>query len=252
MILRDWKNCVLNKLGFRQSQKRGLLEPISGDAEFSRRSYSQSGEDLIISYVFHNLHIDEVKYLDIGAFAPKSLSNTYYFYERGYSGVCVEANPLLAEIIQVNRPRDTTLNVAISSGEEGMMPFYVMSAPTLSTLSLEEANRLVAEEEVDIDRVETVKVLPINDLIKKYFPNKDLNFISLDVEGLDYAIMKSFDFNSIRPAVFCLETLEYKKYGNQKKIDKLISLMTDNGYHLYADTRINSIFVDSNIWLRDI
>ncbi|MBT8593997.1 FkbM family methyltransferase [Polynucleobacter paneuropaeus] len=226
-----------------------MIDPILGEPEFSRRSYSQSGEDIIVAYIFHSLGIKNIKYLDIGAYAPKSLSNTFYFYERGFSGLCVEANPLLANAIAKERPRDITLNFAISSGEDGFLPFYIMSAPTLSTLSLLEAERLQAEEGVFIESTENVKVLSINSLIKQYFPEKDLNFISLDVEGMDYLIMQSFDFAFIRPLVFCLETLEYKKHGEQRKIEKLINLMTENGYLLYADTQINSIFVDAKFWV---
>ncbi|MGB5027475.1 MAG: hypothetical protein WBO38_03165, partial [Chitinophagaceae bacterium] len=41
-----------------------------------RRSYSQSGEDIIVSYLFERMGIKKPTYLDIGANHPIALSNT--------------------------------------------------------------------------------------------------------------------------------------------------------------------------------
>ena len=57
------------------------------------KSYSQSGEDLIIRFIFESLKILKPNYLDIGAFKPFELSNTALFYENGCTGVLVEPNP---------------------------------------------------------------------------------------------------------------------------------------------------------------
>ena len=41
-----------------------------------RRTYSQMGEDLIVSYIFKNLNIENPTYIDIGASDPFALSNS--------------------------------------------------------------------------------------------------------------------------------------------------------------------------------
>lgn len=227
---------------------RSLMDSFLSDPKFSRRSYSQCGEDLIVAFIFHSLGIENIKYLDIGAYSPRKLSNTYYFYERGHSGVCVEANTFLANDILKERNKDVVLNVAVSPNERGQLPFYVLNPNTLSTLSLIEASRLESEEGASIISENLVDVIPVNELIASQFPKRDLNFVSLDVEGIDLTIIQAFDFNFCRPLVFCLETLEYKKSGKQEKNESFSLIMKQNGYFLYADTYINSIYVDSTSW----
>ena len=48
-----------------------------------KTTYSQSGEDAILAYLFAVLGIPFAKcsYLDLGANRPKEMSNTYFFYE---------------------------------------------------------------------------------------------------------------------------------------------------------------------------
>jgi hypothetical protein len=48
---------------------------------FSKVSYSQSGEDLIVRVYFDILGITNPTYIDIGAHHPYFISNTALFYE---------------------------------------------------------------------------------------------------------------------------------------------------------------------------
>lgn len=52
-------------------------------------------------------------YLDIGASAPIYLNNTYFFYQQGAKGICVEADPLRCKVINRIRPRDKCLNLGV-------------------------------------------------------------------------------------------------------------------------------------------
>src|SRR5208337_2713547 len=61
----------------------------------ARKSYSIEAEDLLVETVFLVVlkQYGPGTYLDIGAAHPVQHSNTYFFYERGWSGLCVEPNP---------------------------------------------------------------------------------------------------------------------------------------------------------------
>jgi hypothetical protein len=74
------------------------------------------------------------------------------------------------------------------------------------------------------------------------------NFVSIDVEGMDLVVVKSIDFNRYRPEVFCIETLSYTENNTEVKLNDIISYVESQGYFLYADTYINSIFVDKAKW----
>jgi hypothetical protein len=62
-------------------------------------------------------------------------------------------------------------------------------------------------------------------------------------------VLGSFDFSSFRPEVFCVETLTYTEDKTEQKIQGIFDLMIANGYMTYADTYINTIFVDRDAWL---
>ena len=215
-------------------------------SENSRISYSQCGEDLILQYLFRLLKIDRVRYLDIGAHHPTYLSNTYLFYASGGSGVCVEPDPSLFSEFPEKRPRDTHLNCGVGI-QPGEADFYVMSTSTLNTFSKEEAERYQSYGNQRILKIIPVTLATVNQIIEQHFSGCP-NLVSLDVEGLDYAIMENFDFSRYRPEVFCLETLSYTEDKSERKLTEIVDLMHENGYMTYADTYINTIFVDGTAW----
>ena len=61
-------------------------------------------------------------------------------------------------------------------------------------------------------------------------------------------ILKSFDFSHYRPEVFCIETLTYAENHSERKVTEILEFMKSNDYFNYADTYINTIFVDNKIW----
>jgi FkbM family methyltransferase len=175
------------------------------------------------------------------------LSNTYFFYEKGSHGVCVEPDPdLFAELKRV-RPRDTCLNVGVGTTTEDKAEFFRMSTPTLNTFSRAEAERYASYGRQKIEEVIGVPLLPINIIIKDYFDTGP-NLVSLDTEGYDTEILRTFDFSAFRPEVFCIETLTYAEDNSQEKVVPIIELMIANKYFPYADTYINTIFVDEKAW----
>lgn len=235
---------MLDVLKYRLIPKLRQLQRNS--MENSKVSYAQSGEDLILQYLFTVLGIERVSYLDVGAHHPSYLSNTYLFYQNGGRGVCVEPDPSLYKEFSGKRPRDTHLNcgVGITPGEA---EFFVMSTSTLNTFSREEAERYQSYGQQRILKTIKMELKTINEIIAKNF-KKSPNLVSLDVEGYDYAIMQSFDFSKYRPEVFCLETLTYTEDKSERKLTEIIDLMHENDYLTYADTYINTIFVDSAAW----
>ena len=215
-------------------------------SENARTSYSQCGEDLILQYLFRLLKIDRVRYLDIGAHHPTYLSNTFLFYENGGSGVCVEPDPALFSEFPKKRPRDTHLNYGVGI-QPGKADFYVMSTSTLNTFSKDEAERYQSYGNQRVLKIIQMKLNTVNQIIEQHLADCP-NLVSLDVEGLDYAIMKNFDFSRYRPEVFCLETLSYTEDKSERKLTEIIDLMHEKGYLTYADTYINTIFVDRTAW----
>lgn len=211
------------------------------------QSYSQSGEDRIIKFVFDTLAIRQYRYLDIGAHHPTRSNNTYLFYTLGGSGVLIEPNPRWASLITRVRPRDVCLNVGLAGQDRSRIPFYVMKSDTLCTFSKREAERMVSECGEAISEVRHLDVLAPRTVLSAHF-SEALSLVSLDVEGLELEILEEFDLQRYRPAVFCIETISYAINGSGVKSSEIADFMAASGYMVFADTHINTIFVDRSRW----
>lgn len=215
---------------------------------YTRISYSQNGEDLIIRDLLHRLRIKSPTYLDIGANEPFKISNTYLLYSKGNRGVCVEPNVHLYKKMLQKRPGDTCINAGIAFDEKREADFYLFpkEANGLGTFSKSEAEfwEQTGNERVGkykVEKVVSVPLIDINEVMGKYF-SPHPNFISIDVEGLDLQLLQSIDFTKYKPEVFCVETLAYSGSEKEVKNTALINFLTDRGYFVFADTYINTIF----------
>jgi FkbM family methyltransferase len=211
--------------------------------KYGDKSYSQCGEDIIVNFILENYFgISKPVYLDVGANHPKKINNTYFFYKRGCSGVLVEPDKNLCKgLIKQRGRRDTVLNLGVGAKQD-KLTFYKMSINALSSFSLEESEKIQETGVSKIISTEQIDVIPINDVLKKH----NFNFVSVDVEGVDDILVDNWDFEKYRPEVICIETVEFKMGKLGKKKFGLISKIEKNGYKLYADTYINSIFIRSD------
>ena len=228
---------MLNKIG-------RIVRRLSG-TEHVRKSYSQSGEDLILSFLLSDiLGIQYPTYLDIGAHHPRSLSNTYYFYRRGSAGVCVEPDPLLVTRFDKARPRDVRLPVGIAIDERRSATLYRFSDPGFNTFSEEQMRRTQALPHMSLLGQVEVKLVPVNEVLAAHFaPAPD--FISVDTEGFDLPILKTVDFERFRPIAICVEAIESDTW---ERIPEIPEFLDEVGYEVFADTNLNLIFVDSKVW----
>ena len=92
-----------------------------------------------------------------------------------------------------------------------------------------------------MDKVIKMKLININEIMELYFSPYP-NFISIDVEGFDFDILKSINFNKFKPEVFCIETLRFIKNNKEVKKNEIIDFFNNHDYFVYADTYINTIF----------
>lgn len=223
------------------------------DQSFGHITYSQTGEDIIICNIFEKiLKIDKPSYLDLGAQKPSyldlgahhpfNISNTALLYQRGYRGVNIEANPNLIDDFIKHRPEDRNVCVGIvadesikkatmhmfdsRSGRNSLIAGYMESDPY---------GPLPANETLEVD------TRTINDIVQIYCDGKFPEFLSVDIEGMDYDILQSADFEKYGyPSVICVEALQYREP------QKLISMMAKRGYIPLIRLSINLLFVRMN------
>ena len=166
-------------------------------------SYSQEGEDRILTRIFE--HKAEGFYVDVGAHHPIFLSNTYLFYRRGWRGINLDAAPGSMAAFELMRPNDINLEVAIGE-EPGSLPFHIFNDPALSTF-----NPVVAKERNGVGTWRVIEIRPIEirtlaQVLEEYLPaGKSIDFLTVDVEGLDLPVLRSNDWERFRPEYILAE-----------------------------------------------
>lgn len=224
---------------------RNRLRACQPSFTFRKTSYSQCGEDLLVAFVLELMHGSRPKrYLDVGANHPFYLSNTALFYAKGGAGILVEPDPYFAKLLRSKRPRDMVLQNGVHFSGEERADFFVMDSPTLNTFSRHEMERCVSMGH-QLTNTLPVELKNINVILEMA---GSLDFMNLDIEGLDKTILGMIDWKKYRPTCLCVETLTYDTQQEPRKLNDVIELMLAQDYILYADTFINSIFVDRHQW----
>lgn len=210
--------------------------------------YSQAGEDSIVSFILSYLQDKKqgISYLDIGCNHYRKMNNTYHFYKKGIRGVLVEANPDFIEDIKINRPEDIVLNVGVGEQVTDSLTFYVLNGDGLSSFNRSVIDEALKENtDLEIIKEISVPIVTVNSIMKQYFYSAP-TICSIDIEGDELSVLKSIDMDKYRPVIYIVETIEYRKNLdlNNKRND-IVDYMRSKGYHEYAFTGINSIFIDS-------
>ena len=201
-------------------------------------SWSQGGEDLaLLSYLSG---IENGSYIDVGAHHPDRFSVTRHLYQRGWSGINVEANPDLLDAFNRRRPRDINLNFAV-----GTLPEYeltVFEEPAISTINIE-WKELFERHNQKINKTLKVKGITLLELLNNYFPTKRLDLLSIDAEGSDLGVLQSLDLGKIddhrKPKWILIET------GNSLDLvlkEPHVQLLLDNKYQVISNLPMSSLF----------
>lgn len=171
---------------------------------FNKISYSQYGEDLIIEQYFNKIKINKGTYLDIGSFHPIWLSNTNLFYKKGWFGYCVDLdeNKLLwFRICRRKKVKTICAAVVENTYKKKYITVYKFNRKFLfsevDTVSKNIANK-VAQFRSGFYKKIKIKSEKINELFKKV---GKINFLKIDIEGLDEKVILSSNLSLIDPNV---------------------------------------------------
>jgi len=205
---------------------------------YSRKTYSQEGEDMILGRLFEGR--GPGFYVDVGAHHPRRFSNTHLFYRRGWRGINIEPNPDAMRAFKSMRRRDINLQVGVSD-RAGCLKYYQFDEPALNTfdeamVASRLANtpyRLVGTVEVPVERLDT--------LLARHVPaGVEIDFLSVDVEGLDLAVLKSNDWTRFRPRCVLAEALGVSlAHIDANPVSELLAAQ---GYELVAKTFNTLVF----------
>lgn len=210
------------------------------NGQYATLSYSQEGEDLILKRIFEGKF--EGFYVDVGAHHPFRFSNTYLFYKKGWTGINIEPNPEVVANFKSGRPNDINLQIGVSE-ENGVLQYHYFDEPALNTFDVDVVKERLATTPYKVVKMENISVLRLDEILSKNLPvGQVIDFLSIDVEGLDFMVLKSNDWDKYRPTCVLVEvlnsTLEDVING------EIYIFMKNNSYSLFSRTYNTLIFRD--------
>ncbi|MBP7807786.1 MAG: FkbM family methyltransferase [Bacteroidia bacterium] len=202
---------------------------------------------MCINFLFNSKNINSVNYLELGAYDPCSGSNTYFFYKNNNSGILIEADSNRIHKIKEKRPKDKVLNIGIGINDnESEADFYKFEEPAHNTFDKNEAEFREKNGSYKLIEICKVKMTSINKIIAENYKSGYPDFLSIDIEGFDFEVLNHLDHNTYPIPVICAETCKYSENHIKEKDKRFEKLMESKGYFIYADTYINTIFVNKN------
>jgi FkbM family methyltransferase len=208
-------------------------------------SFSQMGEDMIVRKLFERNQSGF--YVDIGAYHPKQFSNTYYFYIQGWRGITIEAMPGSSEEFKSIRPRDKHIEIGISDKKQ-KIPFYIFDQPALNTFSKSHALQQQKKTGYKIIKQIQVKLERLDTVLEKNIPaHTEIDLMSIDVEGMDLAVLFSNNWKKFLPKVIIVEDATFSILNPQKS--KIYTFLIKKGYKLVGITDVSLVFTQKNLSL---
>ena len=164
---------------------------------------SQNGEDRWLEAHFGAKR--DGFFVEVGAYDGVNLSNTYHFEQSGWTGLLVEPDPEMAERCRRERPRSLTFPCA-AGDSAGEISFYkVTGGEAYSTTSLSAAHRDRLERMGLTWREVRVAVRTLDSILEEARASR-VDFVSIDVEGGELAVLRGFDIRRWKPGVVIVET----------------------------------------------
>lgn len=197
-----------------------------------QKSYAQLGQDLLALKFFHYYPPHQKIFLDIGAFDGIGFSNTRLFFDQGWRGVCVE--PVIKNFAKLQKLYNDTNVVTIraaATDHEGQLELNVATIPwaeewgsDVSSLADDAKDRwpdYIWEKEV-VPATTVNNILETNDV-------SQVDFVSIDVEGQELAVLRGFNLAKYQPHLIIVE------YSDKAERQALVKHLNNQGYFVWSD-----------------
>ncbi len=203
-------------------------------------SYSQHADDYIAWQLTGKKKSGVV--VEIGAFDGLHLSNSFSLECIGWKSVCVEPNPDVFPMLQRNRARASNVNVAVVADTTVKeITFFSEKLGVLSGCSYDEADIKRRYEkrglEYESPAEKKVPAKTTNDIFKGLaLKAKDIDVISIDVEGFEMEVLNGLDMNVYQPGLFIIEA------NNEQFKTQIFNFFNKSDLYFYLGNNYQNLF----------
>ncbi len=203
---------------------------------FLKISYSQFGEDIVLSELLKKRSTGF--FIDVGCYHPKKYSNTYMLYKQGWRGINIDMEEDKVFLFNLARPQDHNVLSAVSDKEEEVTLYRYNKYGLGSTID----NEFTNSTGNTLFDTRKIKTKTLNRIISESpFQGQQIDVLSIDVEGMDFKVLNSLDFQAYKPKIIIIE-------DHHTSIEKVLEtktykLLKNYSYNLRSWTFFSLVFV---------
>jgi FkbM family methyltransferase len=167
-------------------------------------------------------------FIEVGANDPTQLSQTWFLEQQGWKGLLVEPLPNCCERLRTQRPRSIVCQTAVGSPPQvGQATFHVAASDAWSRLG---------PMDDSVQETETLQVsVKTLDTVCAEHNVRQIDFLSIDVEGMELDVLKGFNLQRYQPSLILLE--------DHMDTIHLYLYMRHSGYRLSKRTGCNNWWI---------
>jgi hypothetical protein len=122
------------------------------------------------------------------------------------------------------------------------LTYYEFSEPTLNGFSKEISQIRNENGPYKITGERPVRTVTLAEILDQHLPRgQRIDFLTIDVEGLDLEVLKSNDWTKYKPTIVLAEDLSLQKLERMDE-SPVVGLMRQHGYELYGKAVNTLIF----------
>ena len=168
----------------------------------------------------------------------------------------IEANP-----INIKKLRETykdyidtkIFNIGISEKNEKELKFYYAEhdAPHFQVCSakIEHVKKHHPNSKINFFKIETIS---INNFLENYIKNQTIDYLSIDIEGLDFEVLMSINLKKYNIKNISIEYLHLSKFQKRNMINKLIKFGYSYCGYGYDHNNYDFLFVKKKIFINQL
>jgi FkbM family methyltransferase len=214
-------------------RRQRLLKAAAAPVGF----YSQFGEDQVIDRFWHLADPSRDIFVDVGAWHPIRLSNTFRLYKKGMRGIIVEPSDEFVDDYALVRPEDLLLTSCAGESFD-LLTFTFFESGLLNTLNPEAAEAYIAQGN-KVRKRKLMPVIPLEFVLEKRDFDR-IFLLDIDAEGFDFEVLKGCGEFIDRVMVLTIETDIHPK-----SLSSIEAHLQAHGFVFVERKEVTSIWVNS-------
>jgi FkbM family methyltransferase len=193
-------------------------------------TYTEFGEDIVLNFVLRD--VDQVFYIDVGAFDPWLDSVTKWLYDSGKGrGINIEPQPKYYHFLCNDRLNDINLMVACGK-QDGEIILHVDGGLTTGIGEYATSNSWTLSS----------VVTTLNSICEKHLVHKqEIHLLKIDVEGFEEDVLIGADFKKYRPWIVLIEAT--KPMTNIPTYAAWEQILIRNNYDYVMQYGVNRLYL---------